>query len=285
MYELFTYECMGQKFQFDIISRSSWTAGFTLVASKLSKGRIFLAGDAAHLFTPTGGLGYNTAIEDAANLGWKLSAAIKKWGGLKLLDSYHLERYPSAVRNTTYARHFANSLGSFTPKPELEASSPEGSRLRAEASDYFNRHGREEFNIPGITFGTRYDGSPIIIPDGKTPPPDRPNIYQPTACPGGRAPHLWLESNKESPISLFDHFGFEFTLLCFDGGKEQSLRSLQSAISSCSFPLSVVKVEGEEARELYQSNFALIRPDQIVAWRGNELPNQPKKFLKSLSGN
>mgnify|MGYP003310273961 CR=1 FL=1 len=181
------------------------------------------AGDAAHLFTPTGGLGYNTAIEDAANLGWKLAAVINKWGGSRLLDSYHSERHSSAVRNTTYARHFADSLGSFTPKPELEMPSSEGAKLRAEASDYFNRHGREEFNIPGITFGTRYDGSPIIITDGKSPPPDRPNTYQPTACPGGRAPHLWLGLNKKNPISLYDLFGFEFTLLCFDGSKENSI--------------------------------------------------------------
>ena len=94
-------ECMGLNVAFEIISRSSWTAGFTLVAEQLSKNRVFLAGDAAHLFTPTGGLGYNTAIEDAANLGWKLAAVVNGWGGTDLLDSYHRERFPSAVRNPT----------------------------------------------------------------------------------------------------------------------------------------------------------------------------------------
>ena len=277
-------ECMGRSVDFDIISRSSWTAGFTLVAEKLSVDRIFLAGDAAHLFTPTGGLGYNTAIEDAVNLGWKLAAVIKKWGGSRLLDSYQMERHPSAVRNTNYARGFAESLGSFKPKPELEAHTSEGSKLRAEASDYFNRHGREEFNIPGITFGNRYDGSPIIVSDGSEPPPDRANMYQPTACPGGRAPHLWLQNTTGKTTSLYDQFGFEFTLLCFDGGDKNIMGPLTSTAKSAGLLLSVVDVAGEEARELYQSNFALIRPDQIVAWRGDQLPEEPEKIIRVLTG-
>ena len=93
-----------------------------LQAEQLSKNRVFLAGDAAHLFTPTGGLGYNTAIEDAANLGWKLAAVVNGWGGTDLLDSYHRERFPSAVRNTTYARGFAESLGTFKADPMLESN-------------------------------------------------------------------------------------------------------------------------------------------------------------------
>jgi len=277
-------ECMGREIAFDIISRSSWTAGFTLVAEKLSKGRVFLAGDAAHLFTPTGGLGYNTAIEDAANLGWKLAAMVKNWGGPNLLKSYHMERYPSAIRNTNYARKFADSLGSYKPRPELENNTIEGARLRNEASKYFNRHGREEFNIPGITFGTRYERTPIIISDGTLPPPDQPNVYHPTACPGGRAPHLWLEQNSESAVSLYDRFGFNFTLLCFDGGKENRLESQIADINTSNFPLTVVSVAGEEARALYQSDFALIRPDQIVAWRGNTLPKNPNDLFRMLSG-
>ena len=102
-------ECMGQEVDIEIISRSSWTAGLTLVAERMSERRIFIAGDAAHLFTPTGGLGYNTAIEDVVNLGWKLAAVTNGWGGSGLLTSYHTERQPAAVRNTNYARGFADS--------------------------------------------------------------------------------------------------------------------------------------------------------------------------------
>jgi hypothetical protein len=75
--------------------------------------------------------------------------------------------------------------------------------------DYLEKHGRAEFNIPGITFGTRYGASPVIAHDGSPAPPDVPNSYEPSASPGGRAPHLWLDDG----LSLFDTFGFEWTLL------------------------------------------------------------------------
>ena len=193
----------------EIIARSSWNAGYTLVAEKFQRGRIFLGGDAVHLFTPTGGLGYNTAVEDAVNLGWKLAAVLKGWGGPALLDSYETERQAIAKRNTAYARGFADSLGLFVPPPELEDESPAGEAARKLTGDHFNHHARFEFNIPGITFGGRYDGSPIVVPDGTAPPPDAVNSYVPTACPGGRAPHLWLGDGR----SLYDALGFEFTLL------------------------------------------------------------------------
>ncbi|MEW6454035.1 MAG: FAD-dependent monooxygenase, partial [Pseudomonadota bacterium] len=108
--EAMFHECMATKLDVEIIARSSWNAGYTLVAEKFSKGRIFLGGDAVHLFTPTGGLGYNTAVEDAVNLSWKLAAMLKGWGGPKLLDSYEPERKALATRNTKYARGFADNL-------------------------------------------------------------------------------------------------------------------------------------------------------------------------------
>ena len=271
-------QCMGKEVDFDIITRSSWRAGFALVAERLQKGRLFIAGDAAHLFTPTGGLGYNTAIEDAVNLGWKLAAAINGWGGDGLLESYHRERHPAAVRNTGYARGFADSLGNFKPDPRLEEDSDEGARLRAEAGQYFDRHGRTEFNIPGITFGTRLDGSPIIAPDGSSPPPDRANEYVPTACPGGRAPHLWLDENT----SLYDRFGFEFTHLNFSGDREQGQR-LEAAAKTAGLPLRSLDVEIDGARDLYEADHALIRPDQVVAWRGSTIPN-PTGLIDKVRG-
>ena len=94
-------------------------------------------------------------------------------------------------------------------------------RLRHVAGIHYGNHGRSEFNIPGITFGTRYDNSPIIVADGTSPPPDQANAYEPTACPGGRAPHLWFDQEAAKPISLYDQFGFEFTLLKLDGCREQ----------------------------------------------------------------
>src|SRR6202022_1692058 len=111
---------LGAELDVELIARSTWNAGYTLVAEKFQHGRILLAGDAVHLFTPTGGLGYNTAVEDAVNLGWKLAGFLCGWGGLGLLDTYEKERMAIARRNTSYARHFANSIGSFVPPVELE---------------------------------------------------------------------------------------------------------------------------------------------------------------------
>ncbi len=255
---------LGAELDVDIIGRSTWNAGYTLVTEKYRRGRIFLGGDAAHLFTPTGGLGYNTAVEDAVNLGWKLAAVLTGWGGPALLDSYEAERQALARRNTTYARGFADSVGLYVPPPELEDDTPEGEAARKKASEHFNYHARFEFNIPGITFGGRYDGSPIIVGDGTVPPPDKPNEYVPTACPGGRAPHLWLGDGR----SIYDTFGFEFTLLRL-GGKAPDAGPFETAARAQAVPMTVVDVAAEEARDLYQADLALIRPDQIVAWRGN----------------
>jgi 2-polyprenyl-6-methoxyphenol hydroxylase-like FAD-dependent oxidoreductase len=248
----------------EIIARSAWNAGYTLVAEKFQRGRVFIGGDAAHLFTPAGGLGYNTAIEDAANLGWKLNAVLKGWGGPKLLDSYETERQAIARRNTAYARGFADSLGLFVPPPELEDETPAGEAARQRTGDHFNHHARFEFNIPGITFGGRYDGSRIIVSDGTAPPPDAVNTYQPTGCPGGRAPHLWLGDGR----SLYDALGFEFTVIQL-GTKPVDAEPFRAAAAAMQMPLSIVPIAGDEARELYGADLALIWPDQIVAWRGN----------------
>lgn len=256
---------VGAPLEAEILSRDTWTAGHALVAERFQSGRVLLGGDAVHLFTPTGGLGYNTAIEDAVNLGWKLAADLKGLGGPGLLASYEAERRPLAVRNTDYARGFADSLGLFEAAPEIEDATPEGAAARARAGAYLEAHARAEFNIPGITFGGRYDGSPIIVADGTRPPPDTANTYVPTACPGGRAPHLWLADGR----SLYDAFGFDWTLLRL-GPRPPSADAFRRAASRVGLALEVVDVAGEEARDLYAADLALVRPDQIVAWRGSD---------------
>ena len=259
------HAALGARLDVELLSRSAWSAGYTLVAEKFRRERVFIAGDAAHLFTPTGGLGYNTAVEDAVNLGWKLAAVINGWGGPALLDSYEIERREIALRNTAYARGFADSVGLFVPPEELEARGSAGDAARTAAGNYLNTHARAEFNIPGVTFGGRYDDSPITVPDGSTPPADSANQYVPTASPGGRAPHLWLDDHT----SLFDRFGFEFTLLRL-GPHSPSAEPFIAAAISLGIPLKVLDLTCEEARALYEADLALIRPDQMVAWRGTD---------------
>ena len=256
---------VGAPIEVEILSRDAWTAGHALVAEQFQRGRVLLGGDAVHLFTPTGGLGYNTAVEDAVNLGWKLAALIKGQGGPGLLHSYEAERRPLAIRNTGYARHYADSLGRFAPVAEIEDDTPEGIAARAHAGAYLEAHARAEFNIPGITFGGRIDGSPIIVADGTAPPPDTANVYVPSACPGGRAPHLWLTPER----SLYDAFGFAWTLLRL-GSRAPSAENFARAAADREIDLKIVDVPGDDARDLYAADLALIRPDQLVAWRGND---------------
>jgi 2-polyprenyl-6-methoxyphenol hydroxylase-like FAD-dependent oxidoreductase len=252
-------QAIGAPLKVEVLSRDTWTAGHALVAERFAEGRVFIGGDAAHLFTPTGGLGYNTAVEDAVNLGWKLAAVLKGRARPQLLASYEIERKPLAVRNTTYAKRFADSLGNYQPVAEIEDDTPQGAEARQRAGEYLEAHGRAEFNIPGITFGGRYDGSAAIISDGTAPPPEAANSYVPTACPGGRPPHAWLADGR----SLYDLFGFEWTLLCFGESAIAPERARQEDVH-------VVKLPSDELRALYGAAFALIRPDQIVAWRGND---------------
>jgi len=213
------------------------------------------------------------------NLGWKLASVIRGCGGQNLLESYEAERQPVARRNTGYARKFADSLGLFAADPTIEDDSPEGAASRQRAGEYFSRHAREEFNIPGVTFGGRYDGSPVIVSDGTLPPPDAPNVYVPTACPGGRAPHLWLADGQ----SLFDAFGFEWTLLRFDR-RAPSIEAWRHAASESGVDLTCVDLDSEEAHDLYAADLALIRPDQVVAWRGNGKSADPLAILTHVTG-
>jgi 2-polyprenyl-6-methoxyphenol hydroxylase-like FAD-dependent oxidoreductase len=257
-------QALGRDIPVEVLSTGTWTAGHSLVARSLRAGRVFIGGDAAHLFTPTGGLGYNTAVEDAVNLAWKLASVIRGVAPPALLASYEKERRPLAIRNTGYARQFADSVGLFPATPLLEQEGAAGDAERRRAARYLDTHARLEFNIPGVTFGGRYDASPVIVSDGTAPPRDQANVYEPTACPGGRPPHAWLGDGR----SLFDAFGTEWTLLAL-GANAPDPRPFVAAARQRGLDLSVVRLASDELRELYEAPLALIRPDQIVAWRGD----------------
>lgn len=260
----------------EILAHSPWAAGLALVAERFGRGRVFLAGDAVHLFTPTGGLGYNTAVDDAVNLGWKLAAVVNGWADEGLLATYEQERQPAAYRNIAFARHFAESIGGFDVPAAIEDDSAAGRETRAILGARLADHARAEFNISGITLGGRYDSSPIICPDGSAPPPDDPNRYVASATPGGRAPHAWLVDGR----SLFDVLGPEFTLLRVAG--DADLGPLQCANAENPVPITIVDVRDHNLRSLYEADLALVRPDQIVCWRGDEIPAAPDALLRQI---
>jgi 2-polyprenyl-6-methoxyphenol hydroxylase-like FAD-dependent oxidoreductase len=258
-------QAVGCDIPFKVTGIATWRAGRALVAESFGKGRVFLGGDAVHLFTPTGGMGYNTAIEDAVNIGWKLAAVLRGQANPKLVESYEIERRPVALRNTRFAAGFADSIGLYVPPAAIESEGRAGEAARLRAGAYLAQHGRNEFTIPGFTFGARYDGSPIIIDDGTPSPPDFPTVYVPAGKPGGRAPHSWRTDGS----SIFDHFGFDWTLLSFNQ-LDADIRRFRGEAKRWGVNLLHLDLRDDPiAADLYEAPLALIRPDQIVAWRGN----------------
>src|SRR5262249_12785796 len=111
---------IGADVAFEIISGGPWTGGLALVAEHYQSGRVFLAGDAAHLFTPPRGLGMNTGIGDVMNLCWKLAAVHQGWAGPQLLESYEIERRPMGVRNSQLGVRCTRIMDGWTLSPEIE---------------------------------------------------------------------------------------------------------------------------------------------------------------------
>lgn len=272
-------DAAGADIPVEIIAHGVWTGGVALHAEGFGGGRIWLAGDAIHLFTPTGGFGMNTGIDDVANLAWKLAALVQGWGGPALLASYAHERKPIAVRNTAASRALAKNVGDVPVPPELEDDSAAGATARRDVGAFLATFG-EEFASIGVQLGARYDGSPIIAEDG-APPPDDFVRYVPSGVPGGRAPHLWLGAGRGAGDSLFDRLGVGFTLLRFGA---ESGDALVRAAAARGIPLTVVDGMPPEARALYGRDLALIRPDQHIAWRGDVAPADADALWTKLTG-
>jgi 2-polyprenyl-6-methoxyphenol hydroxylase-like FAD-dependent oxidoreductase len=271
---------VGTRVPVDVLGHRAWTPGLALVADRFADRRVFLAGDAAHLFTPTGGFGMNTGIDDVANLAWKLAAALGGWGGARLLDSYAAERQPIALRNTAAARRLNLNLGAIELADVLEQRSPAGIEERMRVGALLAACG-EQFASIGVQLGARYDGSPVISADGD-PPPDSSVTYTPTSVPGGRAPHVWCGGRARGD-SLFDRFGPGFTLLRM-GSRPIDCDAVTSAANARGIPLTVLTLPGETVRDLYGRDLALVRPDQYVAWRGNRLPADIDALLATVTG-
>jgi 2-polyprenyl-6-methoxyphenol hydroxylase-like FAD-dependent oxidoreductase len=270
---------MGKPFDFEILSVMPWIRR-ELVADSYGRGRVFLAGDAVHLNSPTGAFGMNTGMQDAVDLGWKLAAILQGWGGAELLDTYEAERRPVALRNVKEASE--NLKRMISPRDTLSAlvfqPGPEGDRARKVFGGAYTQMMKHEWFTLHIHLGYRYDESPIISGDGTPVPIDPPMTYTQTAKPGGRAPHVWLEPGK----STLDFFGRGFVLLRFD--PRASTQSIEDAAHARDVPLDVVDIESDEARKLYAAKLVLVRPDGFVAWRSDVEPRDAVRLIDVVRG-
>jgi 2-polyprenyl-6-methoxyphenol hydroxylase-like FAD-dependent oxidoreductase len=280
-------KAIGAPIPVEIVSQRGWQAGGYLVAERFQGGRMFLAGDAAHLFTPTGGFGLNTGIEDVANLAWKIAARLQGWGGDTLLASYQTERKPVAIRNTDVARGMGKAWHDIDVSEAIERDTPAGAaeRARAAQSSFVVANHfvlPEERDFLGVVLGARYDASPLIIADGEPPQQDIER-YVPSSVPGGRAPHLWLDGERGRGSSLFDRFGVYFTLLRV-GPKPPDAKPLQAAAARAGVPLAIFDVDDVDACALYERRLNLIRPDHHVCWRGDDVPQDPDGLIATVTG-
>jgi FAD binding domain len=264
--------------EIEIIGTDLWVA-HRLVADRYSRGRVFLAGDACHLHPPFGGFGMNMGIGDAVDLGWKIAASLSGWGGGSLLASYEDERRKVHERTIAEAVINFGSTANQLVRPALEEASLVGEATRREVAHIIEATKVREFKTLGIVLGTRYEDSPIIVSDGSKPPPDHFMLYTPSAHPGCLAPHLWLADGS----SLYDHFGDGFTLLVAIGDLHDADKFAEAAASR-NVPLKILRPLDDRLLDRYEARFALIRPDQHVAWRGNKLPADISKLLDCLTG-
>jgi 2-polyprenyl-6-methoxyphenol hydroxylase-like FAD-dependent oxidoreductase len=258
---------VGREFDFEILSMLPWVRR-QLVADHYRRGRVFIAGDAAHLTSPTGGFGMNTGILDAVNLSWKLAATLAGWAGPQLLATYESEQHPVAVRNVSEAGdNLRRMLSPRILRPDPAVFDQDGADVDAARAEYGSRYTemmkREWFSI-GIHLGYMYEGSPIVVADGTAQPADEVQKYLPTARPGSRAPHVWLAEGK----SILDLFGRDFVLLRF-GAAPPAVDELVEAAQKVGLPLRVIDIENAPAEQLYERRLVLVRPDGQVAWRAD----------------
>ncbi len=271
---------VGPEFDYQVISKEDWI-GRRMVADRFRRDRVFICGDAAHLWVPFAGYGMNAGIADAMNLSWMLAGVLKGWADPAILHAHEAERLPITEQVSHYAMNTAVSLRQArgAVPPEIEDDGPQGDAIRAD-------FGRKlyELNVPqyccgGLNFGYFYDRSPIIAYDDQAAPAYTMYSFEPSTVPGCRTPHLWLRDGR----SLYDAVGPDFTLLRLD--RRADVDPLVRAASRCGVPLAVLDVESGDADTLYEGvGLVLSRPDQHVAWRDNTSPGDPDALFERVRG-
>jgi 2-polyprenyl-6-methoxyphenol hydroxylase-like FAD-dependent oxidoreductase len=252
-----------------------------LVAERHMHGRVFLAGDANHIYIPAGGLGMNTGIGDAVNLAWKLAAALQGWGGPHLLESYHAERSATAHRNRDAARWAVEGVvgwrSAFTPK--ILENSPEGREARAHFLEIAEAGNRRVYEMHGADLGYRYVSAVIDASEG--PAPASPiTEYEPSTWPGAHLPHVWVASNE----SIYELLSNDAHTLLALGKADHDVAGLQAAFRAFGAPIELMRSIDPQIRRVYGSDLILVRPDLHVAWRGDRPPGEPAALAARVTG-
>lgn len=266
----FLFAAAGATFDVDIDYTGFWDLRFA-VADSYRNGRIFIAGDAAHSHPPYGGYGINLGLEDAKNLGWKLTAVLQGWGGDSLLDSYDQERRP--VFQST-ARDFIEDAIE-TDRTFLEAFHPERDREAFEREWRARQLGaRSEVNA----FEPHYEGSPVVFG-----PPSGTCSAAGSHAFVARAGHHLAPCKLASGRDVFEELGDGFTLLSL-GPDSAAGDAFATAARTAGLPMRIIRDSGIAARKHYEASLVLVRPDQFVAWASSDTPSDPTAVLRKAIG-
>jgi 2-polyprenyl-6-methoxyphenol hydroxylase-like FAD-dependent oxidoreductase len=252
-----------------------------LVADRFMEGRVLLAGDAVHLMIPTGGLGMNTGVGDAIDLGWKLAGTLQGWGGPGLLASYEAERRPTAERNVGASRYASLGRRKWRSqwKPNISDNTPEGAATRAQLAAVADVEQRKTNEMTGAELGYHYFGSPIVAAEPGDGPPYDFIEYAPSTFPGVRLPHVWLDDRRAAQ----DCIGDGYTLIRL-GGTRADTSALADAFRTIGAPFTALDLAGQAARDVYGYDLILVRPDLHVVWRGNAPPDNPTQLAAIATG-
>jgi 2-polyprenyl-6-methoxyphenol hydroxylase-like FAD-dependent oxidoreductase len=252
-----------------------------LLADRYREGRVFLAGDAVHLVIPTGGLGMNTGVGDAIDLGWKLAATLQGWGGPGLLDSYEIERRRVGGNNVAASRYASLGRRKWRGQwqPCIRDNTPEGAAARANLAAVADVEQRKTNEMIGAELGYHYFGSPLVAAESGDGPPYDFIKYQPSTWPGMRLPHAWLPDGSAAQ----DCIGDGYTLIRL-GGSQVDSSALARAFAATGAPFATLDLRGDEPREVYGHDLILVRPDLHVVWRGNAPPDDAAKLAALATG-
>lgn len=280
----FAYQAMGKPFSLEILSILRWTR-IELVADSYGSGRVYIAGDACHLTSPTGGLGMNTGIGDAVDLSWKLSACLQGWGGKQLLDSYEVERRPIARRITRFSTSNLEVMQKVGHTEDIFLEGPKGDEARERVGRELGEGLKKEWFSKNMHLGNRYLESPVCVyvepeheDENQAEFLDAVN-YRPSTRPGCRAPHVWLEDGR----STLDLFGRGYVLMAESAGFDDAER-LAHAAKNHGVPMTVHTMSAPQLIQAYQKSYVLVRPDGHVAWRANEIPRDVDRLTAHVTG-
>ena len=295
--------------EIDLLSVSTWTVN-NMYAKKMSKGRVFCAGDATHRHPPSNGLGSNTSIQDGFNLAWKLAYVIKDKAGAELLDTYSIERSPIAKQIVTRANQSIAEFGPIfealgltdTQDPvkmkknmdERKQNSPKAEKQRQALREAiaFKKY---EFDAHGVEMNHRYKSNSVLTEGDKEPEfkKDKELFYQPTTYPGARIPHAWVYDKTGVKHSLLDLCGKgNFSIFTGIGGEEwlKAAKNIETQLGikiQCNIigpdqDFEDHAGEWSSIREISDSGLILVRPDQHICWRSKDMMSNSSEKLMDV---